>query len=129
MEWRADEMSRKHGGYSVEFKQQALERMRRGENVSALARELKVRRKLLYDWKRTVEQGRPLRGPGRLKAQPSTAESPAPAAEKRIQELEALVGRLTLENRFFKGALQRIEDLPQASGGNGAKLSLPRSKP
>ena len=54
---------------------------------------------------------------------------PAPAAEKRIEELEALVGRLTLENRFFKGALQRIEDLPRASGGNGAKLSLPRSKP
>ena len=47
--------------HSAEFKARAVARMAAGENVSALASELRVRRKLLYEWKQLVEQGRPLR--------------------------------------------------------------------
>ena len=36
--------------FSREFKLAALRRMQGGENVSALARELGIRRKYLYEW-------------------------------------------------------------------------------
>ena len=39
------------------FKVAALERMAAGANVSALSRELGVRRKLLYQWRDTVRRG------------------------------------------------------------------------
>jgi len=49
------------------FKMAALERMAAGANVSALSRELGVRRKLLYRWRDTVRRGgvEALRGVGR----------------------------------------------------------------
>jgi transposase-like protein len=118
--------------FSVELKLQAVERMRAGECVSALARELGVRRKFLYAWKHAVEDGRGFPGSGHAVAVPA-----GPAAERagvvrdgaeRIRELEALVGRLTVENRFFKGALQSIEELRQARGASSSAASLPRSK-
>ncbi len=37
--------------FSRDFKLSALARMESGENVSALSRELEVRRKLLYEWR------------------------------------------------------------------------------
>jgi transposase len=37
--------------FSREFKLRAVERMIAGEGSSALARELQLRRKLLYEWK------------------------------------------------------------------------------
>ena len=42
---------------SREFKLAALARMAAGENVSALSRELGVRRKLLYQWRDAVRRG------------------------------------------------------------------------
>ena len=44
--------------HTVEFKRQAVERMKACENIHGLARELKVKRKLLYTWKHQIE-GRP----------------------------------------------------------------------
>lgn len=114
--------------HSVEFKAQAVARMKAGENVSGLARELRVRRKLLYEWKQLVEQGRPLRLRGRPKRVPADEPAGEPHAAERLRELEALVGRLTLENRFFRGALQRIEELRRAKGVSSNAVSSPRSK-
>lgn len=37
--------------FSREFKLSALARMESGDNVSALSRDLDVRRKLLYEWR------------------------------------------------------------------------------
>ena len=37
--------------HSVEFKKQAVDRMRQCDNIEALARELQIERKLLYTWK------------------------------------------------------------------------------
>ena len=39
------------------FKLSVLNRMAAGENVSALARELKLRRKLLYQWRDQLRRG------------------------------------------------------------------------
>lgn len=114
--------------FTVAFKQEAVKRMQAGESPSALARELKLRRKLLYEWRNAVESGRPLRGRrGRPPGKP-TAESPAEDATARISELEQLVGQLTLENRFFKGALRRIKELRQQNTEAGVPESSLRSK-
>ena len=43
--------------FSREFKLAALARMEAGENVSALARELDVRRKYLYQWRDRFRAG------------------------------------------------------------------------
>ena len=114
--------------HSAEFKLRAVERMRAGENVSALASELRVRRKLLYEWKQLVEQGRPLRTMGRPARMPANPKAGDPVGAERIRELEALVGRLTLENRFFTGALESIEELRQARGASSSVASSPKSK-
>jgi Transposase len=43
--------------FSREFKHDAVRRMEAGENVSALARELSLRRKLLYQWRDALRAG------------------------------------------------------------------------
>ena len=114
--------------FSPEFKAAAVRRMQAGESPSALARTLKLRRKLLYQWRDAVLTGRPLRTAGRPRTRPG--EDPATRdGMERVKELEQLVGQLTLENRFFKGALQRIKELRQRNAGAGAAASLRRSKP
>jgi len=37
--------------HTVEFKRQAVERMKTCQNIAELARELDIQRKLLYTWK------------------------------------------------------------------------------
>lgn len=113
---------------SPEFKAAAVQRMQAGESPSALARELKVRRKLLYEWRDRVLAGKPLRTRGRPRKDPGADPPPADRTASRVAELEQLVGRLTLENRFFRGALQRIKELRQASSGAGAAASSRKSK-
>ena len=102
--------------HSAELKRAAVERMRKGENVEGISRELKVRRQVLYRWKATIEQGRPLRQAGRpVQGEKEREEE----AQERIAELERLVGTLTAENRFFKGALQRIKQQRQRKSDSG----------
>jgi hypothetical protein len=74
-----------------------------------------------------VETGRGFPGKGHP-FQVAAGPVPAPDGAGRIKELEALVGRLTLENRFFKGALQSIEELRRARGVSSSAASSPKSK-
>jgi transposase len=118
--------------FSREFKLAALARMAAGENVSALARELGVLRKCLYQWRERYRiggavavrsRGRPtkaeslaLRASGVVPpAAPPGLPAPAPPdalarAERRIAELEQKVGRQALELDFFQRALRQIEE-------------------
>jgi transposase-like protein len=114
--------------FSAKFKAEAVRRMQSGESPSALARSLQLRRKLLYEWRNAVLAGRPLRSAGRPKQRPDGGSGPENAAA-RVKELEQLVGQLTLENRFFKGALRRIKELRQRNDGAGAAASWRKSKP
>jgi len=121
----------KHRPHSAELKLGTVERMRAGECVAALARELEVRRKLIYDWKAAVESGRGFPGSAHKQADAVVGATEAYAAREsaeRIKELEALVGRLTAENRFFKGALQSIEELRRLRGASSSGASSPKSK-
>jgi len=139
--------------FSREFKLAALARMAAGENVSALARELGVRRKCLYQWRERFHLGGPvaLRSRGRMtKAerltlrkgmplQPSVAGAAVPMpppeppdalalARERIALLEGKVAQQALDLDFFQQALQRIEASRRPSDGPGATASSPRSR-
>jgi len=137
--------------FSREFKLAALARMESGENVSALARELGVRRKCLYQWRDRFRLGGPvaLRSRGRPKksevlamsrgtaaALPAAGKSmPAPGradelvqAERRIAELEQKVGRQQLELDFFQRALRHVREARPRSGVAGGTASTRSSK-
>src|SRR5258708_31405986 len=131
--------------FSREFKLAALARMAAGENVSALARELGIRRKYLYGWRERFRAGGPiaLRSRGRptkaeiLAMQPggepaglaetSPAEPAAPdaltTAQRRIAELERKVGQQALELDFFQRALRQVREARPRSGASGGTAS------
>lgn len=125
--------------FTREFKVSALNRMAAGANVSALARELKVRRKLLYRWRDQLRAGGPaaLRTRGRPRKVAAAAAGPPPAAappddlaraRSRIAELERKVGQQQLDLDFFKQALRHIEALRRPSDRAGATASTPSSR-
>ena len=113
--------------YPPEFRQKALERMAAGENISALARELKVRRKFLYIWKAQAAGG------GVRPDAPANPEMHAPIGEltklqKRIAELERLAGQQAAELDFFAAALRSIEESRPNNGMDSGSGSTLRSK-
>lgn len=120
------------------FKLSVLNRMAAGENVSALARELKLRRKLLYQWRDQLRRGGPtaLRTRGRPRKAVEAAGTPratAPPddlamARARISELERKIGQQQLELDFFKRALRQVKASHRASDAPGATASTPSSK-
>jgi transposase-like protein len=126
--------------FTREFKLKVVRRMLAGENVSALARELKVLRKDLYVWRDRFRSGGPeaLRGPGRPSkaksasvARGMTAKSvtsPPDAASKRIAELERKIGQQQVELDFFRQALRQVEGARRPSDGAGVTRSTRSSK-
>jgi len=129
--------------FSRAFKVAALSRMASGENVSALCRELGIRRKYLYQWRERFRlggeaalrsRGRPtkadvlaMRGGATL---PAAVEMPRPEppdelalARERIAELERKIGRQELELDFFQQALRHVEEAQRAGSAPGGTAS------
>jgi transposase-like protein len=101
------------------YKQNVIRRILAGESVRGLSQELGIARQVLYRWRDAGLEGRPVRPRGR----PPKRETEASTQQERIAELERLVGQLTAENRFFKGALQRIKEVrrrEEEAGGMGS---------
>jgi transposase-like protein len=116
---------RKWRRHNVEFKRQAVERMKTCENVGALARELKLERKLLYTWKYQFE-GRPEPRHANLG---TTAEDRKEKAHRdEIGKLKSALAEKTLENDFFRSALLRVTQGRQQSTAIGASASTPPSE-
>ena len=110
--------------HTVEFKRQVVERMKTCENIEALARDLKLQRKLLYTWKYQLE-GRP---------EPRHANLAKTAEERKekhlldeIAKLKASLAEKTLENDFFANALLRIKEGRQQRIALGASASTTES--
>src|ERR1700674_814727 len=106
--------------HTVEFKRQVVERMKTCENIGALARELKLGRKLLYTWKYQFE-GRP---------EPRHANLGITAEDRKEKQFRDEVAKLksaladkTLENDFFRSALLRIKEGRRQSIETGASAS------
>jgi len=119
----SEEPRQKWDRWPTEFRERALERMKTCENVRALAKELGVARQLLYVWKQEAE--------GRRKpCKPVPTQDPRDRQirnlEKRVGELERVIGRKTLELDFFAGALRRIEESRQKKGRAGETASTPK---
>ena len=129
--------------FTTAFKERAVQRLEAGEQFSALAAELGVRRKLLYDWRKAwlvlgvaglnrkrgpkpggLRSGDPPGGvpPADPEANPQATqdrqEAPRQAdrlaeAQARIAQLEQLVGRQQVDLDFFRKAL-RLTDAAKA---------------
>jgi transposase len=129
--------------FGREFKEAAVQRVIAGEKVRAVATELQVWPKLLYDWWHLYERGGPeaLRAPGRPRGsrprvvrdrQPRRRAAQgivggatvAPDAE-RVAELERKIGQQALELDFFARALRRVKASAPPSDGRGAGASSP----
>jgi transposase-like protein len=103
--------------YSKEFQERAVRRMRLGENVSQLARELGVDRTCLYAWKRKL--GREPYGRVRgLKA--DWRDRRIEELEAKVTRLEGMVGGQFAELDFFESALRRIDADAAMSGAGGS---------
>jgi transposase-like protein len=87
-------MSGKFVRYSVEFKREALRRMVSCRNVSALACELGIRRKFLYQWRAAFqergEQGLRSRREKGPPVEPGAAGLPTPLVKRRLKHTPSL---------------------------------------
>src|ERR1051325_45782 len=86
------------------FKKMAVERMKEG-HIRDLAKELGVPVSGLYRWKQLAEG----RAPGADAAE-DPRERRVRELEKKVRELEGVIGQKTLELDFFAGALRRIKE-------------------
>ena len=86
---------RSHRSFSLEFKRQVVQELLSGESSPAqLCRRHNIGSSLLYHWKRQYSRGK-------FENEP-TEEA---ALKDRVEKLERLVGKLTLENEFLKRGL------------------------
>lgn len=119
--------------YSPDFKRQAVDRMMAGERVSALAKQLGVRRKFLYQWREagygSAGPQPPLRAVNRPRREGSASERLVARANQRVAELERLVGRQAAELDFFAAALRNLAEPQPISGVDSGNESTPPSKP
>jgi len=110
--------------HSVEFKKQAVERMKASDSITALAQELSIERKLLYTWKYQFE-GRP--APRHANYAEDKQKRAETKLEQENQQLRSALATKTLEVDFFKGALRRIKEGRQNSTASGSTTSTPKS--
>ena len=93
---RKDLAMRNQRSFSVEFKRQVIQELLSEESRPAqLCRRYNISSSLLYHWKKQY-------GRGKFNNEP-TEEA---ALKDRVEKLERLVGKLTLENEFLKKGLQ-----------------------
>jgi transposase-like protein len=101
---------RKWQRHTVEFKREAVERMKVSENITALAHELGIQQKLLYTWKYQLE-GRP---------EPRHANLAITAEDRKEKQHRDEVARLksaladkALEVDFLQSALLKVKEAQQ----------------
>jgi transposase len=104
---------RNQRSFSLEFKSQVVEELMSGESRPAqLCRRYNITTSVLYHWKKQYSRGKFNNEP--------TEEG---ALKDRIEKLERLVGKLTLENEFLKKGLQHSLSQSQRNGKSSSGLS------
>ena len=103
---RKDLAMKNQRNFSVEFKRQVVEEVMSGESRPAqICRRYNISSSLLYHWKWQYSRGKFNNEP--------TGEA---ALKDRVEKLERLVGKLTLENEFLKKGLQNSVSQSQRNG-------------
>ncbi|MBM3166471.1 MAG: transposase [Chloroflexi bacterium] len=114
MEERKDSAMRNQRSFSLEFKRRVVEELLSGESRPAqLCRRHNISPSILYHWKKQY-------GRGKFNNEP-TEEG---AIKDRIEKLERLVGRLTLENEFLKRGLQHSLSQSQRNGKSSPHTTI-----
>jgi transposase len=130
--------------FSTAFKLEVIERIEAGAAMASLARELGIKRKLLYDWHGSwrasgVDGLNRKRGPKPGSKRKVTSASVPEGrvtdphvtdlsqARSRIAELERIIGRQQSDLDFFREALRALDET--APQGNGPSGSTRSSKP
>jgi transposase len=106
-------MSSTRRKFSKEFKLKVVQAYESGTSVACLTREYDIHANLVYKW--TEEYRNNPVGAFRGSADADHSNS---ASEKRIAELEQMVGRLTMELEFLKKALKRAETTMKSNTPN-----------
>ena len=114
----AKKRERKYAKYTEESRRQAVERMKEGNNIRALARELGIDKRLLYDWRERAADLSDQRAPANRKTR---------QLENENKELKRLLAEKTLETDFFRGALQKVAARRQQSSAHGETASTTKS--
>ena len=96
-----------------------VERMKRCNDIGALAKELDVHRRMLYRWRDQLDPAEKNEGPPQ--------NSREATLRKKVDQLQRALAEKTLEVDFFKGALQKIEARRQQQDESGAKASTTKS--
>lgn len=100
--------------FSLEFKRQVIEELLSGESRPAqICRRHNITSSVLYHWKRQYSRGKFNNEP--------TEEG---ALKDRIEKLEQLVGKLTLENEFLKRGLQHSLHQSRRGGKSSPASSI-----
>ncbi len=111
--------------FPLAFKEAAARRLLSGESGTALSRELGVRRSVLYRW-RDALRAEGVGGLSRQRGRPAPGRRPPPnipldSRDRRIAELERLLGKQAPELDFFARAFRALHlaipgpDAPTAS--------------
>ena len=99
----------------------AVERLKVCDNIVALAKELGVPRRLLYNWRDQLDSIDVADGPPPENPRESTLR-------KEVSQLKRLLAEKSMEVDFFRGALQKVEARRQKNGISGEKVSTTKSK-
>lgn len=110
---------KKVGRYPDEFRRMVVRRMKQSNNLSALAKELGVDRKLMYLWREQLDPT--------VRAAKRATTTREEELERRVQQLERALATKTLELDFFKGALQKVEARRRQQRNSGGKTSTTTS--
>jgi transposase-like protein len=113
--------------FSRAYKVAAVRRVIEGEPARKVAEDLDIGVELLWRWrKRVAEKGEEhLYGIGERSRQGVRATVEG-SQQRRMAELERLVGRQELEIRFLEKALRRVEERRQQKSDDGEAASSKR---
>ena len=99
-------MSKTRKQFSRDFKIKVVLAYESGVPAVELSRQFEVHPNVIYNWSREYRNN-----PDGAFISGTHQASPADANERRIAELERMLGRLTLENDFLKKALSSAKDV------------------
>jgi transposase len=100
-------MSKERRKFSREFKIRVVQAYESGVSAVELSRQFEIHPNVIYGWTREYRKD-----PNQ--AFPSHGHDEPESQDRRIAELERLVGRLSLENDFLKKALSHAKNILHA---------------